>query len=339
MKKRILIITATLFLIACGNKTNPSAQETDRLADQAEPTFEADSAYQSIVTQCNFGPRVMNSAAHEACGDYIVASFKAYGLQVIEQFADLKQYDGTLLKARNIIAQHNPKAKERILLCAHWDSRPWADNDPDEANHRKPVDAANDGASGVAMLLEIARLLQQQAPALGVDFICFDAEDCGTPQWADEGSDHENTWCLGSQYWATHPHVPAYKARFGILLDMVGGQGASFYQEGYSLQYAAAVVAKVWNAAESAGYGSFFPKKNSGFVTDDHVPVNKFAGIPTIDIIPYYADNPTSGFGPTWHTVNDTPSNIDRNTLRAVGQTVVHVIYNETVSTTCEPKE
>ena len=261
----------------------------------------------------------MNSEAHEQCGQWIAQKFASYGLDVIEQRATLKGFDGTPLLSNNIIASYRPELKDRILICAHWDSRPWADNDPDEANWTKPVMAANDGASGVAVMLELARLLSAQ---LGVDFICFDAED-----WGNDG--YPDSWALGAQYWAAHPHREGYTARYGILLDMVGGQGARFYREGFSMYYAPKIVEKVWQAADDLGYGSIFPQKNGGTITDDHGPVNTVAGIPCIDIIPYYPDCQESSFGPTWHTVSDDMAHIDSNTLKAVGQTLVYVIFSE----------
>ena len=293
------------------------------------PTFMADSAFLFCQQQCDFGPRSMNSEAHEQCGEWIASKFRAYGMTVTEQRASLKGYDGTSLKATNIIASYLPAQTDRILLCAHWDSRPWADNDPDEANWKKPVMAANDGASGVAVMLEIARLLAGDSLKLGVDFVCFDAEDWGIPQWS-EAEDPGNTWALGSQHWAANcPKQQAKNYRFGILFDMVGGQGAQFYQEQVSLYYARNVVDKVWRAAQVVGFGSFFPMNEGIGITDDHVPVNKTAKIPCIDIIPYYPDCQQSSFGPTWHTVNDDMDHIDKNTLQAVGQTVVQVLFSE----------
>ncbi len=325
---------------ACLYGFRPAAPAPDEV-DEAErlrpvgPAFNADSALAFCEAQCLFGPRTMNSTAHEQCLDYIVTRFRDYGCEVTTQRADLKGYDGTTLHSTNIMAQWNPKATTRILLCAHWDSRPWADNDPDSTNWRKPVMAANDGASGVAVMMEVARLLhsaqtrQQEAltPDLGIDFVCFDAEDWGTPQWSDMPDDG-NSWALGAQWFASH--LPqGYSPRYGILLDMVGGQGARFYQEQMSLQYAPEIVRKVWRAARQAGYGSFFPKSDGGAITDDHIPLNRDAGIPTIDIIPYYPDCQQSSFGPTWHTVNDDMAHLDRQTLKAVGQTVVQVLYTE----------
>jgi len=325
---RLLIALAVLLLAACGN-TKKSAVESTVLAEPTGPAFMADSAYWFCQQQCDFGPRTMNSEAHERCGAWIADRFRQYGMEVIRQQADLRGYDGTVLKSTNIIASYRPEQQQRVLICAHWDSRPWADNDPDKANHRKPVMAANDGASGVAVMLEIARLLQRDTLGIGVDFICFDAEDWGTPQWAESDGNDGDTWALGAQYWSTHLHRDGYTARYGILLDMVGGQGARFCQEQMSMYYAPDIVRKVWAAAETVGYGSYFPKEEGGGITDDHLPVNQNTHIPCIDIIPYYPDCTASSFGPTWHTVSDDMQHIDKNTLQAVGQTIVQVLFSE----------
>ena len=316
-----------LLLHSCGNLRK---QTTDDSASMQPigPAFCADSAYQYCQAQCDFGPRTMNSKAHDDCEQWIISKFKGFGLEVIPQKAVLKGYDGTSLKSTNIIASYRPDIKDRILLCAHWDSRPWADNDPDEANHKTPVMAANDGASGVAVMLEVARLISKDTLQMGVDFICFDAEDWGVPQWSDADYDGDS-WALGAQYWSTNLHKKGYKARYGILLDMVGGQGAQFYKEPFSVQNASNIVEKVWRAAQIVGYGSMFPTQMGTGVTDDHVPVNTKAKIPTIDIIPYYPNCEQSSFGPTWHTINDDMEHIDKNTLQAVGQTLIQVIYSE----------
>lgn len=302
-------------------------------ADPVGPVFNADSAYAFTKAQCDFGPRNMNSRGHDLCGEWIVNKFREYGCKVTTQRVNLTGYDGTTLRSCNIMASINPEATTRILFCAHWDSRPWADNDPDQSNWKKPIIAANDAASGIAVMLELARIINNGKaekalrPQLGVDFVCFDAEDWGTPQWADVPDDADS-WALGAQYWSKN--LPqGYEARYGILLDMVGGVGAQFFQEGISLQYAPEIVKKVWRSAREVGFGSYFPKRMGGMVTDDHVPVNRYAKIPTIDIIPFYPDCKQSGFGPTWHTLADNMENIDRNTLRAVGQTLVQVIYKE----------
>ena len=331
--KRYWFYLFTFLLLSCASRKQ-TTEDTSSLQPLG-PAFNADSAYAFCEAQCAFGPRVMNSSAHDQCEQWIVSKFQSYGLSVTTQKTTLKGYDGTPLHATNIVASYRPELTERILLCAHWDSRPWADNDPDPANHRTPVLAANDGASGVAVMLEIARLLSLQLKddslqmnRIGVDFVCFDAEDWGVPQWSD-ATDTGDSWALGAQYWAAHPHIEGYKARFGILLDMVGGEGAQFYQEGMSMQYASAVVTKVWRAAQVVGFGSLFPMQKGGYITDDHLPVNTVAHIPCIDIIPYYPDCAQSSFGPTWHTVSDDMSHISRNTLQAVGQTIIQVLFSE----------
>ena len=335
MKKVIYTLCLAGFLCGCGT-TKKQVEQQPIVNIQ----FNADSAYQFCAAQCDFGPRTMNSEAHERCAQWISQKFQQYGYTVELQKADLKGYDGTILKSTNIIASSQPSTPNsqlpKVLICAHWDSRPWADNDPDSANWRKPVMAANDGASGVAVMLELARLIQQHDSLNGaVDFICFDAEDWGIPQW-DETGDGTDSWALGAQYWAKkyqekslHSQPSTLNYQYAILLDMVGGQGAKFYQEGYSKQKAGRIVEKIWRAAHAAGYGSTFPMQESGFVTDDHVPVNDIANIPCVDIINHYPDCPQSSFGPTWHTVNDDMQHIDKNTLQAVGQTLLQVLYNE----------
>jgi Zn-dependent M28 family amino/carboxypeptidase len=319
----------SLFIVSCGNLRKQTATSDSVAAQPVGPAFSADSAYQFCQRQCDFGPRTMNSEAHDLCGQWIAAQFARYGLTVTEQKATLRGYDGTPLKSTNIIASYKPALNDRILVCAHWDSRPWADNDPDEANHRKPVMAANDGASGVAVMLELARLLSIDSLQLGIDFVCFDAEDWGIPQWSD-APDSGDSWALGAQHWAANIDRKTAKTyRFGILLDMVGGQGAQFYQEGMSVQYASSVVDKVWNAAHVIGFGSMFPRQIGGGITDDHIPVNKVAKIPCIDVIPYYPDCEQSSFGPTWHTIHDDMDHIEKTTLQAVGQTIVQVLFSE----------
>lgn len=327
--KIIITLSAIACLVSCNSKKGAAADAV-QAARSVAVSFNADSAYAFCEAQCAFGPRTMNSGAHDKCGEWIKEKFRQYGMDVTAQEMTLKAYDGTPLKCTNIIASYKPELTTRILICAHWDTRPWADNDPDEANHRKPVLGANDGASGIAVMLETARLIQQADTALniGVDFVCFDAEDMGTPQWEDSG-DSEDTWALGAQYWAKNPHRQGYEARFGILLDMVGGEGARFYQEGVSKHFAPEIVKKVWAAAKTAGYGSMFPETEGGMVTDDHLPINRNTGIPTIDIIAYYPDCERSNFGPTWHTVSDNMDHIDRDVLKAVGQTVVQILFSE----------
>lgn len=323
-----LFVIIALLLASCTGQTRSKITHADTIALAPCPRFCADSAMLYINEQCAFGSRVTGSDAARRCGDYLVERFKAFGAEVEEQTGTVTIWDGSKLPARNIIASINPSNPERILLCAHWDCRPWADNDPDEANHHTPILAANDAASGVAVMLEICRLLQEQPIEIGVDLICFDAEDLGTPQWEEDRLGSADTWCLGSHLWAQKAKADGYKARYGVLLDMVGGYGATFSREGISMRFAQPIVKRVWQLAGQLGYRQFFPLTDNGSITDDHINVNVIASVPCIDIIPYYREGPSS-FGPTWHTIKDTPDNIDPHVLDAVGQTITQLIYNE----------
>ncbi len=319
----------SLLLASCQNTKN--AVSSDETAVMRGPEFVGDSALAYCKVQCDFGPRTMNSDAHEQCAQWIAEKFQGFGLTVEQQKTDIKGWDGKNLETTNIIASFNPEAERRIRICAHWDSRPWADNDPDSTNWHKPVLAANDGASGVGVMLELARLLQNDTTlVIGVDFVCFDAEDYGVPQWADvDIDDTEDTWALGAQYFARNlSDEEIGKYQYGILLDMVGGQGSRFYQESFSMHFAANIVDKIWRCASESGNDSFFVSSAGGGVTDDHKPLNE-AGVPTVDIIAYFPDCEQSSFGPTWHTVYDDMEHLDAAVLKAVGQTLVQVIYSE----------
>ena len=324
--RNILFVSLLLILSSC-SKPGKQVQSETVSKTVAVPEFSADSAYKFVKQQVDFGPRVPNSAVHKACAEYLENSLKQFGAKVIVQEADLKAFDGKILKAKNIIGSFNPENETRVLLFSHWDSRPWADHDANKNNHKTPVLGANDGASGVGVLLEIARVLNKQKLDIGVDIIFFDAEDYGAPENLAT-TENEDSWCLGTQYWAKNMHVPGYRARFGILLDMVGAPQAKFYREQISDYYAKQVVDKVWSQASSLGFGNYFINESGGGVTDDHVYVNQLAGIPSIDII-HYDPNAASGFASYWHTTNDTMENIDKSTLQAVGITLLNVIYNE----------
>lgn len=327
--KQLLLIAAFLFLshfflCSCQQKSVVEKPQKESSVPVNAPIFSSDSAYVYIQNQVDVGPRVPNSAAHKACAQYLSSELRRFGAEVIEQRASLIAYNGVVLDAVNIIGTYNPEEQTRVLLMAHWDTRPYSDNDINEANHKKPVLGADDGASGVGVLLEIARLFALQKPEIGVDIVFFDAEDYGQPYF-DEGVEKNDTWCLGSQYWARNPHVNNYQAKYGVLLDMVGARGAVFPKEKISMIYAAHIVEKVWETAKKLGYGNYFVNKIGNPITDDHLYVNEIARIPSIDII-HYTDE---GFGAHWHTVDDTMKNIDKNTLKAVGETLVAVIYAE----------
>ena len=317
-------------LCSCGQRSSNAQPETVTEVKQATvtaPAFNADSAYAYIDRQVAFGYRVPNMPDHKACGDYLAAELKRFGAQVYEQEMTLTAYDGTKLDCRNIIGSFNPEQEKRILLFAHWDTRPYSDEDPNPANHRKPIDGADDGASGVGVLLEIARQIGMKAPNVGIDIAFFDAEDYGVPEFAKEQyGNTSDTWCLGSRFWGRNPHKPGYKAQFGILLDMVGARDAVFYKEYISMRYAARYVDEVWEKARNLGYGKYFINANGGAITDDHEAVIEETGIPCLDII-NYDPNTEEGFRAHWHTQNDNMNVIDRDVLKAVGQTVMEIIY------------
>lgn len=319
-------------LAACGGGQKTPVFTEDYV--QQSPEFCEDSAYSYVAAQCAFGPRTMNSEAHEQCGTWIAEKFTSFGAEVTDQYADEKLGDGTKIRLRNIIASYNPDATARIMISSHWDSRPWADNEDDESLHQQPIDGANDGASGVGVMLEIARLLQADLtqhgdsallnlnPNIGIDLICWDAEDAGL-------HDNNDSWCIGSQHWSGNHHKEGYTAKYGILLDMVGGNNTVFNKEGYSVRCAPDIVNRVWSMGHKLGYGKYFvytPNNEIGFVTDDHVPVNR-CGIPCIDILGNDADE--GSFPTTWHTLSDNIQNINKQTLKAVGQTVLEIIYTE----------
>ena len=324
----LLVIASTLLIPSCGGHTATTSNKADTIALSFCPAFVADSAMQYIQDQCVFGPRITGSEASSKCAQYIIDKFSQFGARITLHDSKVVIYDGTRLNCRNIVASLNPDNPNRILICSHWDSRPWADNDPNPKNHKKPILAANDGASGVGVMLELCRIIQQHPIDTGIDFVCFDAEDMGTPRWAEDDANHEDTWCLGSRNWAQWANEHNYSARFGILLDMVGGRGNTFAREQISMQYAAPVVELIWHLAHQIGYGHYFPMKDGGYLIDDHVNVNKICRVPCLDIVPYYEDGPSS-FGPTWHTLDDTPENIDPNVLEAVGQTIAQLLYND----------
>jgi Zn-dependent M28 family amino/carboxypeptidase len=243
------------------------------------------------------------------------------------QRTTVRLFDGTPIGISNIVGSFGTGNANRILLCAHWDSRPYADRDPDPASRGKAIDGANDGAGSCGVLLEIARQVGLCGPSVGVDILFFDAEDWGEVN-GDFAAGHYGTWCMGSDYWAGHPHTENYNAAFGILLDMVSGVDARFYREYFSMEYAPHVVDKVWRAARAAGYGRYFPDVLGGAIEDDHLPVNRRLGIPCIDIIQYDPGSAT-GFGDFWHTLDDDMEHVSVETMKAVGQTVLQVIYDE----------
>ena len=330
MKKTIYI---NLFIICllfscCKHKQTKHEIETRIVKTEKKQLVEfynKDSAYAYVERQVEFGPRVPNTEAHKACALYLNDKLEQFCDTVYLQEVSLTAYNGECLHAKNLIGVFNPEQNKRVLLFAHWDSRPYSDRDSDINNYYRPIDGADDGASGVGVLLEIARQIDINEIGTGIDIIFFDAEDYGVPNFTNNNT--EDTYCLGSQYWAKNPHIPNYKAEYGILLDMVGAKNATFYKELYSAQYAKLIVDHVWRTARDKGFGKYFIDEKIGPVTDDHIYVIKERGIPCINII--NCDKQTAhGFGSYWHTQQDRMDNISHETLEIVGQTIMEVIYS-----------
>lgn len=325
----LLSLVVLAAISSCKQKTTATTDEatlSEAVNTIKAADFNADTAYFFVHEQVKFGPRVNNTKAHDKCAVWLETTLKRYTPNVIVQNFTAKAYNGTILNCRNIIASFNPKSANRVLLTSHWDSRPYADNDPDTAMHTTPIDGANDGASGVGILLEIARQLKISSSAIGVDILLLDAEDYGAPQ--DAGYTGSDDWALGSQYWSRNPHVSGYSARYGILLDMVGAENAIFTMEGTTMYYAPDIAQKIWNIGVAIGYSDYFSSERTNAITDDHVYINQLRQIPTIDIIQH--DQATqSGFYKNWHTINDNMSGISKPTLMAVGQTILTAVRSE----------
>lgn len=324
----LLLLGMAVSLCACRQRsktpqTEPSGQQDKTVS---APVCHTDSLLAFVKTQTGFGPRIPNSASQRACAEYLHAQLERYGATVRTQRFESLRWDKTKMQGYNIIASFFPEKQRRVLLCAHWDSRPYADQEPDPKAMNTPIDGANDGASGTAVLLEIARLLQQQSPAVGVDIVLFDLEDSGKPHSERPAQGDEYTWCLGSQYWSEH--LEGERPMFGILLDMVGTENPCFVMEATSMYYAPDIMRKVWAQAARMGYGSIFRSQASGALIDDHLFINSMANIPTIDIIHYDAQS-SSGFFPHWHTRQDNMEHICPATLKITTDVVLAVLFNE----------
>jgi len=327
MKQNVWVtFIALVSLMGCSSSTQEKQYGRFDLVNQnnSVPIFSADSAYVFVEKQVQFGTREPNSVGHQQTKAYLISEFRRFAGNnaVFAQNFNYAGYNNDTLSLSNIIAAFNPQSRTRILLSAHWDTRPRADEDSDPARRGEPIIGADDGGSGVGVLLEIARLMSEDMPPIGVDILLFDGEDYGTSGDLDR-------YFLGARYWSENPPVPGYAPRFGILLDLVGAQGASFPKEGFSRRYAGALVNQIWDLAGKMGYGAFFVNVDGPPVADDHMIVNQIAGIPMIDII-HYNVTPEQGiaFPPHWHTHADTMDIISKSTLQAVGDVVTEIIYN-----------
>ncbi|MCQ2188912.1 MAG: M28 family peptidase [Paludibacteraceae bacterium] len=326
---KIIIATALATGLSACFSQGEKAEESAKIAPKKEikVNFNADSAYSYIAKQCEFGPRILESKAHDSCVAYMTSELRRHGADIVEvQKCEVVDWEKKTRKAENIIAHFNPSAKKRVILFSHWDSRPWADQDADEKTRRIPIDGANDGASGVGVILEIARQYKNSGINAGLDIVFFDAEDLGEPTFIT-GHGNNDSWCLGSRYWAKNYKADSIaKPRYGILLDMVGDANATFHVDYASFKLASIAVNNVWQTAKNLGYNNVFEMRESSSLIDDHINVSQYADIPTVDIIDFNAQR---GFPETWHTHQDVIGNISKSTLKIVGETLMTVLAKE----------
>ena len=308
------LIAATVPTSGAGCRSQSAASGGSANAANAAPPapspFGAARAFADLKKQVAFGPRVPEQKGHEAALLWMLTELKKSAGE-----ANVKRQDfvmgvgGKRLPMTNVIAQFNPGAKKQVMLCAHWDSRPSADMEIDAAKKKLPIPGANDGASGVAVLLELARQFAAKAPTVGVQIVMLDGEDYGPT---------EDRMYLGASYYAKHPIRP--KPAYAILIDMIGDKDLGIWREQNSENNAPDVNAKVWNAASALGVKAF----QSGVkftIDDDHLPLQA-AGFKAIDLIDF-------DYGP-WHTLDDTPDHCSPASLKAVGDVLAKVVYDET---------
>lgn len=320
-----MIAACLLALAGCKHKQEvcPSVSPTD-YTKVAVPVFSADTAYAFVERQLAFGNRIPGSKGWRQCAEWLARQMARWCDTVIVQDFQATLWDGSIVPGKNIIASLNPAAERRVLLTAHWDSRQWADHDSNDKLHRSPVPGANDGASGVAALMEMARGMSAMPPSVGVDFIFFDVEDQGAPEWAEVYD--EGTWCKGSQYWAQNRHVPYYTAVYGVLFDMVGTLQPRFTKEQISRSFAPGLTDKLWTAAAALGYGGVFVNQDTDPILDDHYYVNRMAGIPMADIV---QNSGTTSFFEHWHTTTDDLQAVSAESLRMVATVTMKTVYGD----------
>lgn len=320
----IMALMTLAALGACSGRSAAGVAQATPAAKVEVPVFDADSAYRAVAAQVAMGPRTPGSESAARCAAWIEGNLARFGADTVIIQREMMAHPmepGRKVPMVNILGRFNPGAEKRLMLVAHYDTRPVADEESDPALAAKPIDGANDGGSGVGVMMELARLMAQKRPDAGVDLLFVDLEDSGT-------SGDDASWCIGSQYFAENlPYKDALdRPQAAVVLDMVGGQGARFHREGFSQHYQPGLVARVWDSARRAGYSSTFPLEDGGAIIDDHLPLLR-AGIPAIDIVESRSAT-TGNFPLTWHTHGDNLDAIDPATLKAVGQTLAFFIYN-----------
>ena len=302
MKKLILILSA-IFLTNC--QTN-------------EVKFDGNSAFNWLEQQCEFGPRNPGSVGYVDCKEFLIKSLANFSDTVFTQnFKNTELQDNKTYDLSNIIAEFKVNSEKHILLGAHWDTRPWADRDLDISNHSTPIIGANDGASGVAVLMELAKMFDNYPPTVNITLVLFDGEDMGV-----EGVN--NSWAKGSQYFAKN--LPIQKPDFGIIVDMIGDSNLEIPIERNSYRVAPNLVNELWDLAEKLKLPAF--KNRLGYdIYDDHIPLWEIANIPSIDLIDFNYPNQRINY---WHTLNDVPQNCSAESLEQVGQLLSTYIYSLT---------
>jgi hypothetical protein len=280
------------------------------------PRFDEDHAFSYLVAQCDFGPRNPGSDGYYACLDYLITELDQSANEIILQdFSYQERRYNKQYNLENIIARFNPDSEFQTVISAHWDTRPWADQEDLRQDRNQPIIGANDGASGVAILLELAKIMGENPPPIGVNLVFFDGEDLGIPG-------ENETYCQGSRFFAKNLPIP--RPDEAINLDMVGDKQLVLPIERYSLEYHPKLVRHLWDRAKDMGLDAFIGRVDYA-IYDDHVRLNEIAGIPSIDIIDFKYPNSYANF---WHTLNDIPENCSEESLGQVGALMVDYIYN-----------
>lgn len=307
-------LVALVALAGCadggGEQTSTRASRASEAFKRQAPDFGPDAAFALLKRQVAFGPRVPGTPGHAAQLEWMTSYLEARADTVVLQTFEHTYPDGNRAVLTNVFARFRPGLADRVLLLAHWDTRPTADNESDPARRNEPIPGANDGASGTAVLMRMADVLSRHSPPIGVDLLLVDGEDYAP--------DH---MYLGAEYFAAH--LPAgYSPYYGILVDMVADRSPRYRKEPNSIRYAPSVVARIWNMGQRLGYGAHFPDEREISITDDHLPLNR-AGIPTIDIIDF-------DYGPGnvyWHTLEDDLEHVAPTGLGVVGEVLLEVIF------------